>query len=138
MEIEHEYTDDIVCPWCGYEYGDCWEWTDHDDEIKCDECGKEFCYNKDVTVTYSTSKKQCEDKNHKYENDNNCEYVSYGGHEKPVKKEEEWEFIEIQKCSICDDKIYTKTIPRKDWIIKYPRKWDLYQDWIKRDRLKYG
>ena len=22
---EHEYTKEIVCPWCGYEYSDSWE-----------------------------------------------------------------------------------------------------------------
>lgn len=136
MEIKHEYTDDVVCPWCGNKYGDCWEWTKDSDEMKCDECGKQFEYEKNVTVEYSTSKKQCEEGKHKYVFDS--EYVSYLNFEDVVKKEEDWEFIEIQKCSVCDDKIYTKTIPREDWIKKYPEKWKLYQDWIKRDRLKYG
>lgn len=136
MKIEHQYTDEVVCPWCGRESGDCWEWTENDGEMKCDECGKEFSYEKDITVTYSTLKKECEKGKHKYLFDS--EFLSYHNYEKPVKAEEDWGFIEIEKCSICDDKIYTKKITREDWIKKYPNKWDLYQDWIKRDRLKYG
>ncbi|MCK4997137.1 hypothetical protein KAS08_02440 [Candidatus Pacearchaeota archaeon] len=136
MEFEHEYTDEVVCPWCGCEYGDCWEWAEYSDEMKCDECGKEFSYEKDVTVKYSTSKKDCGEGRHEYVF--YSEFLKYHEYEKAVEAEEDWEFIEIQKCSICDDKIYTKTIPKEDWIKKYPKKWELYQDWIKRDRLKYG
>jgi len=136
MEIEHKQTDEVVCPWCGNEYRDCWEWTENSDEMKCDECGKVFEYEKDVTVKYDTSKKQCEDGKHEYVIDS--EYLKYHNYKEPVKAEEDWEFIEIQKCSICDDRIYTKTIPREDWIKKYPDKWELYQDWIKRDKIKYG
>lgn len=29
-------------------------------------------------------------------------------------------------------------IPRKEWIEKYPRKWEQYQDWIEKTRLKHG
>ena len=54
-EIEHEYTDEIVCPWCGYEYGDSWEW-DNDDSLDCWECDKPFKYERHVEVTYVSSK----------------------------------------------------------------------------------
>ncbi len=138
MEVEHEYTEEVVCPWCGHEHGDSWEWTSNSDDMKCDECGKEFGYEKDITVKYCTSKKQCEEDNHKYENDTDCSYLYYHKFEGPVKNEEDWEFIEIQKCSICDDKTYTKTIPRNEWIKKYPMAWERYQKSIERDKLKYG
>lgn len=39
--IDHEYTDEIVCPWC--EYGDVWKWADDGEDI-CDECEKTFAY----------------------------------------------------------------------------------------------
>ena len=54
--IDHEYTDDIVCPYCGYTHRDSWElgadYGDHD----CGSCGKIFLYERDIVVSYSTSK----------------------------------------------------------------------------------
>ena len=64
-EIEHEYTDEIVCPWCGYEKGDSWECDDEEDDRECGECGKVFGYNRIITVAYTSYKKKCE----------KCEYV---------------------------------------------------------------
>ena len=41
-EIEHRYTQDIVCPHCGFEEGDSWERRrDYGDET-CQECGQVF------------------------------------------------------------------------------------------------
>ena len=57
-KIEHEYTFEIVCPYCGYEHGDSWEQSGDDGDIDCDECGKEFTYNRDIEVSYSTEKKE--------------------------------------------------------------------------------
>lgn len=54
-EIDHEYTDEIVCPHCGYEHGDSWEAPD-DGEDDCEECGKPFRFVRDITVRYSTTK----------------------------------------------------------------------------------
>ncbi len=136
MEIEHEYTDNVVCPYCGYEDEDSWELDDDSGETECGSCDKKFEYSRNRSVDYCTSKIQCEEGKHEYVFDS--EHVHYSDFSDKIKKEEDWEFIEIQKCSICDDKIYTKTIPREDWIEKYPRKWEQYQDWIKRDRLKHG
>ncbi len=54
--IDHECTDEVVCPWCGYEHQDSWELSADDAEWECDECGKPFNYSRYVSVTYSTSK----------------------------------------------------------------------------------
>ncbi len=59
-KIDHEITSEIVCPYCGYEEGDSWEWQ-HFLELgecsgECGECGKEFYITMDVDVTYSTYK----------------------------------------------------------------------------------
>jgi hypothetical protein len=54
-----ECRDDITCPWCGYEYCDSWEFRDDGNE-KCQECGKEFTYSANHSVTYSTYRKVCE------------------------------------------------------------------------------
>ena len=34
----------VVCPYCGYEHGDAWEWCPSDipKEEPCDGCGKTF------------------------------------------------------------------------------------------------
>ncbi|HDK7182970.1 TPA: hypothetical protein PTV74_002117 [Clostridium botulinum] len=58
-EIDHEYTNEIVCPFCGYEFIDSWEYGDGEEDlglIECNECGKSFYANREVLVTYSTCK----------------------------------------------------------------------------------
>ncbi|WP_125154406.1 hypothetical protein [Clostridium rectalis] len=59
-EINHLFTNEIVCPFCGYEFVDSWEYGDnYEDElglIECNECGKQFYTNKDVSITYCTYK----------------------------------------------------------------------------------
>lgn len=54
-EIDHEYTDEIVCLWCGVEWSDSWEMPDYDTEI-CYECGKAYSYERHIEVHYSTKK----------------------------------------------------------------------------------
>lgn len=54
IEIDHEYTNEIVCPHCGYEYTDSWEMQDG--KRNCCECDKPFSVDRDVSVTYSTRK----------------------------------------------------------------------------------
>ena len=57
-EIEHKYTDEIVCPFCGYEHGDSWERRDDEGIIECDGCKKPFLFSRDVSVSYSTEQIQ--------------------------------------------------------------------------------
>lgn len=62
-EIDHEYTSQITCPYCGWEDKDSWEAGDSGN-MECDRCGTEFHFEKDVRVTYSTDKiKRYEDAN---------------------------------------------------------------------------
>ena len=56
-EYDHKYTDEIICPYCGYEHHDSWEVTGGGD-MNCDECGKEFYYCENITVDYCTEKKE--------------------------------------------------------------------------------
>jgi len=58
QKIDHKYTDEIVCPYCGSEHTDSWEYKEDSDEIQCGECEKEFTYERIVTVEYCTSKKK--------------------------------------------------------------------------------
>jgi len=57
--IEHEYTSEIICPWCGIEYINSWEVeTDLEDWglQRCENCEHEFYAMRYVTVEYSTRK----------------------------------------------------------------------------------
>jgi uncharacterized Zn finger protein len=43
----------VVCPYCGAQHGDCFEWVKETaDEMDCDECGKRFSYYAEYHVTY--------------------------------------------------------------------------------------
>lgn len=58
-EPDTQYKQLITCPWCGYENKDSWE-ADHDfeSEAECGRCEKEFTYLADISVTWSTWKKE--------------------------------------------------------------------------------
>lgn len=69
-EIDHEYTDEIVCPYCGYEFLDSFEISSEEEDlglIECDKCGEQFYASRNIQVTYSTEKpkrgicKHCEE-----------------------------------------------------------------------------
>jgi hypothetical protein len=54
---EHDYTTEIVCPWCGNIYTDSSEYSPDDECIglmECDECGKGFYATRNISITYST------------------------------------------------------------------------------------
>jgi len=55
-EINHKYTDEVVCPYCGYEHSDCWEFSDFNDEFECSGCKELFVMQRNVEITYSTKK----------------------------------------------------------------------------------
>lgn len=54
-KIDHELTDVVVCPHCGYKFRDSWEFRDAQEVDWC-ECGKSFFMVRNTTVTYSTRK----------------------------------------------------------------------------------
>ena len=51
--IDHEYTREPICPYCGYEKRDAWELSD-DGETECGECEREYSFTRNVSVTWST------------------------------------------------------------------------------------
>ena len=58
--IDHEYTDEVVCPHCGDKKYSSYEYFgDHDEDttLTCDECGGEFIATRHISVDYSTMKK---------------------------------------------------------------------------------
>ena len=61
MTIDHDYTHDIVCPYCGHEYSDSWEHNDQDgEEIECQSCDRTFTLSIHTSTTYTTTKMPCE------------------------------------------------------------------------------
>jgi transcription elongation factor Elf1 len=59
-EIDCNFTREIICPWCGHEKSNSWEYPDYDTEI-CGVCGNKFDYYRNVSVTYSTEKLETEE-----------------------------------------------------------------------------
>jgi len=59
-EINCDYTEEIVCPYCGHEFGLSYEFFSVDDDdaglIDCLECDKSFYAFRNIEVTYSTYK----------------------------------------------------------------------------------
>jgi len=63
--IDHDLTDEIVCPHCGYKMSDSWDYhmaQDDQIEIECDECGGKYKATCVITVEYSTEKLKGGDK----------------------------------------------------------------------------
>jgi DNA-directed RNA polymerase subunit RPC12/RpoP len=54
-EFEHELTDEVVCPHCGYEHQDSFEFSDYG-ESECGDCGETFWHEREITYTYATRK----------------------------------------------------------------------------------
>ena len=50
---EHNYTNEIICPYCESEI-EGFEMDDEDDDYKCPYCHSHFSYQREVTVTYNS------------------------------------------------------------------------------------
>lgn len=56
MEIDHEYTNEIVCPYCGKEQSDPYDFREDDGEIQCESCDSAFSYERHRSIKFSTYK----------------------------------------------------------------------------------
>lgn len=60
-EIDTDYQSEITCPYCGWKDRDSWDysWGYGSEElgIECGKCEKEFIVYRDITVDYSSRKK---------------------------------------------------------------------------------
>lgn len=63
---DHKYTEDIICPYCGYKDIDTLEIDEKNREIKCPDCGNFFAWCKHISVQYLTYK-VCNKNNHDHE-----------------------------------------------------------------------
>ena len=56
-EFDTKHTREIICPHCGYEHSDSWEYSDEGGTTQeCDECGNEYTLEIEFDVTYCTTK----------------------------------------------------------------------------------
>lgn len=55
-EFDTDYTDKPVCPHCGEEFEDGWEWAATETDTECDACEKPFHVRPDYSVSYTTTK----------------------------------------------------------------------------------
>ncbi len=54
-----QYTPEIICPYCGHEHGDSWEYGgggEDTDTAICDECDREFEWSRFIITEYSTKR----------------------------------------------------------------------------------
>lgn len=56
QDIDHDCTDEIVCPWCGHEHTDSWAKSEGRNE--CDACEKPFILIVHTQISYTTVKRQ--------------------------------------------------------------------------------
>lgn len=60
--LEYSYNTNITCPYCDCEDKDSWEQNEYlrdgEIEIECYECGETFYCEMNVSVTYTTNKKE--------------------------------------------------------------------------------
>lgn len=55
-EIDNEYTEQIVCPYCGDTNDDSWEYDSDEGEVDCPSCEKRFHYQRHRDISYTTYK----------------------------------------------------------------------------------
>ena len=56
---KHECSDEIICPYCGYEFNDSWEIDPGEEdigELDCGNCDKKFYASRNISIDYSTQK----------------------------------------------------------------------------------
>ena len=62
--IDHEFTREIVCPYCGYVHSESYDFGsggEEDSETECGRCERKFNWSRMISVSYSTSKIKEED-----------------------------------------------------------------------------
>lgn len=107
--MEHNFESNIKCPYCDWEDNDSWEFDEDSGTLTCGDCGEEFNVERNVEVTYSTTRIDCEEKGNKHDYQFESVFMSKRKFEKGIwidLSESEWTYNRIMMCSICGDKEY--------------------------------
>ena len=104
----------LKCPYCGREEDDWWGYTQ-----VCGGCEKRFAIEKQVVVTYNTTRISC------YEDGGKHDYSIEGfsvektlvddGMWIEVADEKDWNYFRVKCCSVCDDEEYI-SITRDEYL----------------------
>jgi len=107
--MEYKYEKQIKCPYCGWEDRDSWEFTEDSGTHSCENCEREFNVERDIEVTYSTSKINCEETDEKHDYKDDGVFIGKRDYSNGVwadLPEKDWKYTKIVKCDKCDDKEY--------------------------------
>ncbi len=107
MSNNHILTKNIICPYCGYEEFDSWEYNDDEGEIECPYCEKKFYYKRSITIKYTTTS-NCEDNDEDHEW-NEWEYIEIDKNWRDEILEEVNDFY-MRKCKKCDEQDFMELI----------------------------
>lgn len=97
---EHKYDKELKCPYCDCVIEDEWESLDYaegEQETECPNCGKKFDAQVNISYSFSTKRKECEDGKHSF-------VLSKKVFQNPYTYEgQNWT---IYECENCDEKEY--------------------------------
>ena len=55
-KIKHEFTEHVVCPYCGWIHLDIDDLYGDSGKIECEKCGEKFTWERFTYIDYSTQK----------------------------------------------------------------------------------
>lgn len=58
MDWDTSYAEGMICPYCGHENSDSFEFIEDEGERECENCGKIFEYTREIEIRYTTTKKE--------------------------------------------------------------------------------
>lgn len=130
-DIDYKNTDEIVCPYCGYEFSDSWEFdmNHNSTKIKCAECNKEFECEAETTIKYASAKLNCTGEHNMYvdlvyirDDEFNCETRKWD-----KLSVAQFGYVESYKCKNCEEQEW-KDLTKDEFMKLYPKKFKIYAD----------
>ena len=115
MRNNHTYTNNIICPYCGDEIEDSWQYDDDEDEIQCEYCNKIFHYERHTTIKYTTTS-NCNDNNEDHDWDE-WDYITIDKNWKDEIPAEIADFY-MRKCKKCDEQDFMELIKLQNDVIE--------------------
>ena len=111
LSMKHDYEHNIKCPYCDWEDHDSWEFGEDEGMLTCGNCEKEFNVVRNIEVTYSTTRINCEENGAEHDYQFESVFIRNQKFENGVwnkLSENEWTYKRIMMCSICGDKEYVE------------------------------
>lgn len=94
-EIDCEYTDNLVCPYCGWEHDDTYDMNEAG-EHSCEKCDKNFSYDVYYSKSYTSIQVPC-----------------LNGEPHNFKKDYYPNYPDYQRCRACGKSEIGKRVPEK-------------------------